>query len=103
MSQEHRNRQQRAAQEKAKIAQEDFTKERDRLFEERNAYDDLDKKYRQVDKALLDLQTRSRIAQEDEDRKLFELETKKKTIMKLLEESRQRELYHFEQAKQLKV
>lgn len=54
-----------------------------------------------MDKALLDLQTRSKIAQEDEERKLFEMNARKKTVLKLLEESKQRELYHYEQAKRL--
>lgn len=72
------------------MAQQDFERERERLLEERNNHDNLDKQYRIIDKNLLDVQTRSRIAQEDEERKLFELTTRKNTILRLLEESRQR-------------
>lgn len=72
------------------MAQQDFERERERLLQERNNHDNLDKQYRIIDKNLLDVQTRSRIAQDDEERKLFELTTRKNTILRLLEESRQR-------------
>lgn len=54
-----------------------------------------------VEKALLSLQGRSRAAEEEENRKIFEINTRKKTLLKLLEDSKQRELYHFEQSKKL--
>ena len=52
---------------------------------------------------MLDLQARSRLAQEEEDRRIFELNTRKKTLLNLMEDSKQRELYHYEQAKKLSV
>jgi hypothetical protein len=63
----------------------------------------LDKQYRVIDKQLADLQLKSRLAQDEEDKKIFELATRKKTVLKLLEESRQRGLYHFEQSKKLSL
>jgi hypothetical protein len=63
----------------------------------------LDKQYRVIDKQLADLQLKSRLAQDEEDKKIFELSTRKKTVLKLLEESRQRGLYHFEQSKKLSL
>lgn len=65
VSEEHINRQKRATAEKAKIAQQDFERERERLNKERNEYDRIDKEFRLVDKQLLDLQARSRLAQEE--------------------------------------
>lgn len=65
------NRKKRAAAEKAKMAQQDFERERQRLMEERINHDDLDKRYRIIDKQLLDIQTRSRLAQDDEEHRLF--------------------------------
>lgn len=50
---------------------------------------------------MLSLQGRSRAAEEEENRKIFEINTRKKTLLKLLEDSKQRELYHFEQSKKL--
>ena len=85
------------------MAQQDFEWERERLNNERNEYDRIDKEFRLVDKQLLDLQARSRIAQEEEDRKIFELNTRKKTLLKLIDDSKQRELYHYEQSKKLSV
>lgn len=101
VSEEHLNRKKRAAAEKAKMAQQDFERERERLIEERNNHDNLDKQYRIIDKNLLDLQTRSRVAEEDEQRKIFELSTRKNTILKLLEESKKREFFHYDQSKRL--
>jgi len=49
--------------EKSKFAQQDFERERDRLLEERNNHDELDKQYRIIDKKLIDIQTRSRVAE----------------------------------------
>ena len=63
----------------------------------------MDKQYREIDKQLADLQLKSRLAQDEEDKKIFELTTRKKTVLKLLEESRQRGLYHFEQSKKLSL
>ena len=63
----------------------------------------MDKQYRVIDKQLADLQLKSRLAQDEEDKKIFELATRKKTVLKLLEESRQRGLYHFEQSKKLSL
>ena len=65
VSEEHIHRQKRATAEKAKIAQQDFERERERLNKERNDYDKIDKEFRVVDKQLLDLQARSRMAQEE--------------------------------------
>ena len=63
----------------------------------------MDKQYRVIDKQLADLQLKSRLAQDEEDKEIFELATRKKTVLKLLEESRQRGLYHFEQSKKLSL
>lgn len=43
ISEEHLNRQRKAAKERAKIAQQDFERERERLISERNEHDNLDK------------------------------------------------------------
>ena len=84
VTEEHKRREQRATQEKAKVAQSDFEKERERLLNERNEHDNLDKEHRFVEKNLLNLQTRSKVAHDEEERKLTELEMKKKTIKHLL-------------------
>lgn len=60
------------------------------MIKERNLYDDLDKQHRIVEKAILNLQSRSRNAQQDEDRVIRDLNIRKQTVLKLLEESRQR-------------
>jgi hypothetical protein len=81
------------------VAQQDFERQRQRLLEERNHHDALDKDYRAVDKELLDLQAKSKYANEQEDRRLKDLENRRKLITKLLAESKQRELEHFDKAK----
>lgn len=83
------------------MAQQDFDKQRLRLVEERNNYDALDKTYRELDKALLDLQARSKFANEQEARRLKDLENRRKLIVKLLDESKKRELEHFDKSKAL--
>ena len=55
------------------MAQGDFERQRQRLNEERNNHDALDKEYRALDKSLLDLQARSKFANEQEDRRLKDL------------------------------
>jgi hypothetical protein len=55
------------------VAQQDFERERQRLLEERNNHDTLDKDYRVLDKQLLDLQARSKYSNEQEDRRIKEL------------------------------
>jgi GTP1/Obg family GTP-binding protein len=62
IAEEHFERQKRVEKERSKVAQQDFEKERQRLLEERNQHDDLDRQYRDLDKALLDLQAKSRFA-----------------------------------------
>ena len=74
------------------MAQQDFERERQRLLEERNNHDTLDKDYRLLDKQLLDLQARSKYANEQEDRRIKELENRRKLVAKLLEDSKRREL-----------
>lgn len=55
------------------MAQQDFEKQRQRLMEERINHDQLDKEYRELDRALLDLQAKSKFATEQEDRRLKDL------------------------------
>ena len=62
------------------------------MLEERNHHDNLDKEYRDLDKALLDLQARSKYASEQEDRRLKDWENRRKLVCKLLDESKKREL-----------
>lgn len=59
-------RQKRSEAEKAKVAQQDFELDRQRLINERN--DDLDRKNRIIEKKILDLKSKSRFDSEDEDR-----------------------------------
>jgi hypothetical protein len=42
--------------------------DRQRLINERNTHDDLDRKNRIIEKKILDLKSKSRFASEDEDR-----------------------------------
>ena len=67
------------------MAQQDFERQRQRLLEERNHHDALDRDYRVQDKALLDLQARSKYANEQEERKLRDLENRRKLIVRLLD------------------
>lgn len=85
------------------MAQQDFERERQRLLEERNNHDTLDKDYRLLDKQLLDLQARSKYANEQEDRRIKELENRRKLVAKLLEDSKRRELEHYDKAKAITV
>lgn len=55
------------------MAQQDFERQRQRLLEERNHHDALDKQYRALDKQLLDLQAKSRYENEQEERRLKDL------------------------------
>jgi hypothetical protein len=85
--------------ERSKVASQDFETQRQRLLEERNQHDALDKEYRELDKKLLDLQARSKYANEQEDRRLKDLENRRKLVVRLLDESKKRELEHFDKAK----
>ena len=60
IAEEHFERQKRIEREKSKVAQGDFEKQRQRLLEERNHHDNLDREYRDLDKTVLDLQARSK-------------------------------------------
>jgi len=64
IAEEHFERQERIKKEKSKVAQQDFEIQRQRLLEERNKHDALDKEYRAYDKSLLDLQAKSKFAYE---------------------------------------
>ena len=99
IAEEHFQRQKRVEKERSKVATQDFDTQRQRLTEERNHHDALDKEYRDLDKNLLDLQARSKYANEQEDRRLKDLENRRKLIVRLLEESKKRELEHFDKAK----
>ncbi len=55
------------------MAQQDFERERQRLLEERNNHDALDKQYRALDKSLLDLEAKSKYDNEQEERRLKDL------------------------------
>jgi hypothetical protein len=68
-------------------------------MEERINHDQLDKEYRELDRALLDLQAKSKFATEQEDRRLKDLENRRKLVTRLLDESKKRELEHFDKAK----
>ena len=46
------------------------------------------------------MKERSKAAHEKEDRAIFELETKRNSLMRMLEESKKRELGYYERAKQ---
>ena len=48
---------------------------------------------------MLDLQARSKYATEQEERRLKDLENRRKLVVKLLSESKKRELDHFDRAK----
>ena len=99
LAEEHFERQKRVDKERSKVAQQDLEKQRTRLLEERNSHDKLDREYRDLDKALLDLQAKSKFATEQEDRRLKDLENRRKLVTKLLEESKKRELDHCDRAK----
>lgn len=66
IAEEYFERQKRLDKEKSKVAQQDFERERQRLLEERNNHDALDKQYRVLDKSLLDLEAKSKYANEQE-------------------------------------
>ena len=66
-------------------------------------YDGLQAQYKNLDRSMLDLQNRSKLALDSEERRHIQLALRKKQLMKLLEESKQRELMHYERAKQLAV
>ena len=99
IAEEHYERKKRVEKERSKDAQKDFETQRCRLLEERNSHDALDREYRELDKALLDVQARSKFANEQEERRLKDLENRRKLVVRLLDESKKRELDHFDRAK----
>lgn len=101
IAEEHFERQKRLEKEKSKVAQQDFERQRARLLEERNIHDGLDKEHRQLDKKILDLVAKSKLANEQEERRLKDLENRRKLITKLLDESKKRELEHYDKSKAL--
>jgi hypothetical protein len=56
-----------------------------------------------LDRAILDLQNRSRLAHDKEERRVIELEIRRKQVVKLLNESKDRELVHYDRSRQLAV
>jgi hypothetical protein len=56
-----------------------------------------------LDRAILDLQNRSRLAHDKEERRVIELEIRRKQVVKLLSESKDRELLHYDRSRQLAV
>lgn len=48
-----------------------------------------------LDRAILDLQNRSKIAHDQEERRVIELEIRRKQVVKLLGDSKQREVMHY--------
>lgn len=71
------------------------------MVQERNNYDRLEKDYNLLDRAILDLQNRSRLAHDQEERRIIELELRRKQVVKLFNESKDRELIHYERSKAL--
>jgi hypothetical protein len=94
-------RKKKEAEERAKVAQVDMEVERERLLKEQNCYDDLDKEHRVIAKLISDLKIRSTRAEEDEERFLTDLKRQKLEVVKLIQESRAREDYHYDQSKRL--
>ena len=73
------------------------------MVQERNNSDRLEKDYQLLDRAILDLQNRSKLAQDQEERRIIELELRRKQVVKVLNESKDREFMHYERSKQLAV
>jgi hypothetical protein len=84
VSEEHLSRRRRASAEQARFAQQDFEREKQQLVQERGNQEALNLQCAALDRRLVDLQSKSRLVEEDEDRKLLELNARKSSLLRLL-------------------
>jgi DNA repair exonuclease SbcCD ATPase subunit len=101
VSEEHLSRRKRVGAEQIRFALRDFEQDKEMLVEERNNMEELNRQWGELDRRFGELQRSSRENEEEENRKLEELNGRKVTLCRLIEESRGRELFHFEQSKKL--